>query len=638
MFRVMPALWLPLMLVTAALAQADSRSAGSVTAVKIGNFQLPDSSGGVWRLGDRSDSKLVVVLFLAADCPLSKAYAPHLNDLVRQFGSRGVAFVSIDANRHDTSRDIARFVRRHKLAFPVLKDAGNVIADQFGAERNPEAFVLDSERVIRYRGRIDDKYLVGGGRKDKAGREDLLCALEELLAGDPVEHPVTRASGCLISRIERTPAHGPTTYNKHVASILQKHCVVCHRAGQVGPFALTSYRDAEGWSNTIAEVLRQDRMPPWHADPRHGKFANDLRLSDRDKQVIFNWIDNGCPEGNRVDLPPPAVFAEGWNIPQPDVVVSMPRSFTVPAAGVIEYQFFEVDPGFREDTWVRAVEIRPGNRKVVHHCSIFLKPPGGKDAAEVGSLGSLCLAAMAPGTPPVILPDGMAKLIPAGWHLWFVVHYTAIGSVQIDRTSVGLVLADPRTVKQEVATKLMFDPDLSIPPHAGHHRVAQTWRINHDVLLLAMFPHMHVRGKTFRYELRYPDGTAEILLDVPHYDFNWQHRYVLAEPKRLPAGSQLTCTAHYDNSKDNPANPDANATVRAGTQSWDEMFNGYFDVVLADQDLTMPPPWQASVWAGAKKVLGSGHALLGIAVVGGFLGVRRRFHVHARTCRLSADA
>jgi hypothetical protein len=196
---------------------------------------------------------------------------------------------------------------------------------------------------------------------------------------------------------------------------------------------------------------------------------------------------------------------------------------------------------------------------------------------------------MALGTPPLRLAPGTGKLVPAGWHLLFVIHYTPIGSPQTDRTRLGLWLADAKDVRRQVATKLMFDPDLCIPPHAAHHEVSQTWEIRDDLIVYALFPHMHLRGKSFRYEVEYPDGTVETLLSVPHYDFNWQHRYELAEPKRLPKGSRMRCTAVYDNSSANPNNPDPTATVRAGTQSWDEMFNGYWDVALADEDLTRPP-------------------------------------------------
>ncbi|HEY1860505.1 MAG TPA: hypothetical protein VGG61_09140, partial [Gemmataceae bacterium] len=352
---------------------------------------------------------------------------------------------------------------------------------------------------------------------------------------------------------------------------------------------LTNYQEAAGWAETIREVVAEGRMPPWHANPKHGKFANDPRLSDEEKRLIDGWVRDGAPEGNPADLPTPPRFSEGWGIGEPDLIIPIPKPFTVPAEGVVDYQFFEVDPGFKKDIWVKAAEIRPGNRAVVHHCNVFLKPPGGgDDFGAPGKLGSVCLAAAAVGTSPMVLPDGMAKRVPAGWKLLFVVHYTPIGTEQTDQTSIGLIFADPKQVKKEVATNLILDAELNIPPHAADHVVEHTQTFTDDVLLLAFFPHMHLRGKSFRYEAQYPDGSREILLDVPRWDFGWQHRYVLAEPKRLPAGTTMHCIAHYDNSADNPSNPDPGATVHTGPQSWDEMFNGYFEVVLADEDLTRP--------------------------------------------------
>jgi hypothetical protein len=222
----------------------------------------------------------------------------------------------------------------------------------------------------------------------------------------------------------------------------------------------------------------------------------------------------------------------------------------------------------------------------------------------------------------MIFPDGMAKLVPAGWHFVFVLHYTPIGKVVQDQTSLGLVFANPRTVKKEVATNVLLDEHLDIPPHAADHRVEHTKRLESDILLLAMFPHMHLRGKSFRYEAEYPDGTTEVLLDVPRYDYTWQHRYVLAEPKRLPAGTVLHCIAHYDNSADNPNNPDPAATVRTGPQSKDEMFNGAYELVLADQDLTRPAPGQVLLRA-MRRIGQPAPALVLIALCGGFLVVSR---------------
>ncbi len=615
------------LLLLLSLSPAAAGPPGSLNGIgrRIDDFNLRDARGRSHRLADWGDRKLVVVVFLGVDCPLAKLYAPRLVELAGRYGPRGVGFVALAPNRHDGPADLARFVRQHGIPFPVLRDVGHVVADRFAAHRSPEAFVLDGQRRIRYRGRIDDQYAVGV-QKPAATRRELVEALEALLAGRPVAVPVTAAPGCPLSR-PRPPARADTvSWCRDVAPIVQKRCQACHRPGQSAPFGLTSHREAAGWAQAIREVIEEGRMPPWGARAAHGTFANDPSLTRSEKETIFRWIEAGCPEGDPRDLPPPARFPAGWRIPGPDLVVSMPEAFTVPAEGTIEYQHIRVDPGFKEDRWVRAAEVRPGNPAVVHHCNIFLQPPGiddPEDLREAGKLGSYCLTMTAPGTPPLVLPDGMAKRIPAGWKIVFVLHYQAVGSVQKDRTSLALTFADPKTVRQEVATRLMFDLDLRIGPRVKEHQVAQTWEVKRDVLLLSFFPHMHLRGRSFRYDLVHADGREEVLLDVPRFDFNWQHRYVLARPRRIVAGSRLRCTAVYDNSEDNPANPDPDAEVRTGTQSWEEMFNGYFDVCLADEDLTRPVPWYERAWEGARAVCRPGVALLACLAGGLYLGRRR---------------
>lgn len=554
----------------------------------VADFALDEGKGGVRHLSDWSSRRLVCVVFLRAECPVAELYATPLADLADRFEPRGVTFLGVSTDPHDDPAALARFAAEHEVKFPLLRDRGEVVA-KLGATRTPEVVVLDDQRRIRYRGRIDDRYAVGS-RRDEARSHDLVAALEELLEGREVSRPETKAVGCPIDRPTPARKEAEVTYSRDVAPLLERRCVSCHRPGQIGPFSLTTYRGAASRAGAIVEAVESDRMPPWHADPRYGKFANDIRLTDSEKKVLIGWAESGCAEGDSADAPKKAAkHSAGWRIPEPDLVVSMPEPFTVPAQGVVEYQRFEVDPGFREDRWVRGAEIQPGNRKVVHHCNVFLKAPGSQgEAHSPGALGSYCLATTTPGSPPMVLPTGMAKRIPAGWRLVFVVHYAPVGTVQVDRTSIGLLFADRASVRKEVATNLMFDLDLRIPPHEANHRVEQTRRFESDVLLISMFPHMHLRGKSFRYQAIFPDGRLETLLDVPRYDFNWQNRYELAEPKRLPAGTTLQCIAHYDNSADNPANPDPDATVFAGQQSWEEMFNGYYDITLADQDLTRP--------------------------------------------------
>jgi peroxiredoxin len=566
-----------------------------VAAPAIGDpvteFRLTDYRGDTHSLNDWKGNRILVVVVIGAECPVAELYASTLSDLADDSESRGVAFVAIAPNGRDTPSKLARFATVHGIKFPLLHDVGGEVAARLGATRTPEVIVLDAERKIRYRGRIDDQYAIGT-RRAEVRRHDLAAAIEQLLRGQTVSLPETEAVGCPIEHAAKATAVANVTYCRDIAPILRRRCVECHRPDQIGPFSLTSYRQAAGWAGAIADAVEEGRMPPWHADPRYGRFANDARLTDRERRLIVEWAQTGAPEGDAADLPPPSVYPNGWRIPEPDRVVSMPEPFSVPATGIVDYQSFEVDPGFQQDMWVRGAEIRPGNRKVVHHCNVFLKAPGGRNGIDAqGELGSQCLAATTPGAPPMVLPVGMAKRVPAAWRLVFVVHYTPIGTVQTDKTSIGLIFAAPSAVEKEVATNLLVDPDLCIPPHSSDHRVERSRRFERDVLLFSMFPHMHLRGKSFRYEAIYPDGRLEILLDVPRYDFNWQNRYVLAEPRRLPAGTTLRCVAHYDNSKNNPANPDPDATVVAGKQSWEEMFNGYYDIALADQDLTRP--WSA---------------------------------------------
>jgi peroxiredoxin len=570
------------------LGLASASSDRPAIGTMIGDFERTDLSGKLWRLSDWRVRRIVVLAFVRADCPLAELYGDRLARLSAGFEGRGVGFLGVVCDGSETPADLDRFRNTHDLRFPILLDREARLADQVGASRTPEVVVLDEHRAIRYRGRIDDQYAIGS-RKSEPKRHDLVEALEDILGERSVRQAEAEAVGCPINRPSGSPAPSAATYCREIAPIFQSHCVECHRPGQIGPFSLTTYRNSASWSAAIADAVEDGRMPPWHANPKYGHFANDARLTDREKRLITGWVEAGVPEGNPADLPTPTSFPEGWRIKKPDRIVTMNAPFAVSAEGVVDYQYFEVDPGFTEDKWISASEIQPGNRKVVHHCNVFLKDPASRaEVDETGELGSYCLDAMTPGSPPMVLPEGTAKRIPAGWHLLFVVHYAPIGIKQTDQTSIGLVFADPAKVRKEVATNLISDPDLRIPPGSPGHRVERTRRFDEDVLLLAMFPHMHLRGKAFRYEAIYPDGREEILLDVPHYDFRWQNRYELTEPKRLPAGTVLRCVAWYDNSTSNPDNPDPNVEVRTGKQSWEEMFNGYHDIVLAEEDRTNP--------------------------------------------------
>jgi hypothetical protein len=427
-----------------------------------------------------------------------------------------------------------------------------------------------------------------------------LCVLLLAIADQNPEIRSDTRSGPAISDA-RTDADAPPTYAKHVAPILFRRCVTCHRPGEVAPFSLTSYETTVKWAETIREVVEQRRMPPWLANPAHGSFANEARLSEDELATIIGWIDSGTLEGDRSDLPPLPKFTDGWRIPEPDLVLEMPASFTIPAKGTVNYQYFTIDPGFTEDKWVRAAEARPANRAVVHHIVLLVQAPGDRPVRETGGLGSELLATFAPGLPPTVFSDGMAKLVPAGSKLVLQVHYTPNGTEQTDRSKVGLVFADPRSVRKQVRGAFALNFQFRIPPGASNHRVEAEHKFAQDTLLVSLFPHMHLRGKSFQFEAAYPDGRREILLDVPRWDFSWQNQYVLSQPKLIPEGTVLRCAAHFDNSADNPANPNPNTAVMFGEQTWQEMMVGYFDATLADQDLTAGAPVVKKVLALAGE-------------------------------------
>jgi peroxiredoxin len=553
---------------------------------KIADFTLHDYRGAEKSLKDFTNGKCVVITFLGCDCPLAKLYGARLADLAKQYESKGVAFVGINSNQNDSPSAVGQYAKAHGLTFPILKDPGNTVADKFGAERTPEVFVLDNQGVVRYAGRIDDQYGVGYTRP-KVEHRYLAEALDELLADKAVTTATTETEGCFISRARKPAATGSVTYSKQVSRIFQTHCVECHHAGAVGPFPLTTFDECSGWADTIRWVVKNNRMPPWHADPQYGKFSNDCRLSNDDKQAVLQWVKDGTPEGDKKELPPPVTFAEGWRIPKPDVVLSMPKPFKVHAQGDLPYQFFAIDTGFTEDKWIKAAEVKAGTLAVVHHILVFVQPPN--DERPFRGFINEWLASTVPGARPMILPDGMAKRVPAGSRLLFQIHYTPNGSEEVDQSCIGLVFADPKTVKKEVRTDMSLNNKFTIPPGDDNHRVESTMTLTADSLLLTLMPHTHLRGKSFMYEAIYPNGDKETLIDVPRYDFNWQNTYVFAEPKRLPSGTKVHCVAYYDNSTKNKSNPNPDATVTWGDQTWQEMMIGYFEVTRESQDLVKNP-------------------------------------------------
>ncbi len=542
----------------------------------VPDFTLRDPAGKEVSLEAFKDKKAVVVLFLGTQCPINNQFLPRLAELHKEYSGQSVQFLAINSNVQDTPQRIAAHARKYHLPFPVLRDESNMVADLFGARRTPEAFVLDEKRAIRYQGRIDDQYGIDFQRP-KPTRRDLAEALTEVLARKKVTVAATPVEGCIIGRAAKTSAEGDVTFTKHIVPILQNKCQECHRPGQIGPMALQSYDDVTGWSEMIREVVRAKRMPPWHADPRYGKWANDRSLPEKDRQTLLAWIDQGMPRGQDKDLPPPRKFSDSeWKIGKPDVLLYMPKEFDVPAQARfgVPYKHYVVETNFDEDKWVERAEARAGAPEVVHHILVFILPPGKRFIP--GSPDTPVLCGMAPGDMPMILKPGLAKHLPKGSRLIFQLHYTPNGKAQKDRSYIGLTFAK-KPPEKVILCLPVFNLLFRIPKGADNHEVTSSFTFQKDGYIDGFMPHMHLRGKDFLFRAEYPDGKKEILLSVPKFNFNWQSVYRPVAPLPMPKGTKLVCVAHFDNSKNNPNNPDPHRDVFWGDQTWQEMMIGWVD-------------------------------------------------------------
>lgn len=395
-------------------------------------------------------------------------------------------------------------------------------------------------------------------------------------------------------------ATGSVTFSKDVAPILQKNCQGCHRPGEAAPMSLRTYQEARPWARAMKQAVLAKKMPPWFADAQYGHFRNDRSLPQKDIDTLVSWVDAGAPEGDPKDLPQPVAFIDGWNIGQPDMVLEMPEPFQVPASGTIEYQYVVLPYKFTEDRWVQMAEVRPGNRAMVHHVIAYIrdgsskwmrdKKPGELFVPEADangnrpSLNGDLLSGFAPGLPPSILEPGQGRLIKAGSDIVLQLHYTANGHPGEDRTKVGVVFCK-QAPHERVMTLAASNSKFTIPPGDPNYQVDASFELGHDAKLSALLPHMHLRGKDFQYRLVYPSGETETILRVPHYDFGWQLWYQPVSDIVLPKGTQIAATAHFDNSVNNPHNPDSTKAVTWGDQSWEEMMIGFFEVTFpADLD------------------------------------------------------
>ena len=592
-------------------------AAPDASSDKLGRKVEPtfaDTTGKTVPLGKLAGEKATVVLFLSFDCPNSNGYTPTFLDLHRTYGDKGVKFVAVSETEL-TADELKAKAAEYKLPFPVFADPKQTIADAFKATTTPEAFVLDHNQVLRYRGRIDNMYSDRLKRNATVTDHDLKNAIEDLLAGRPVRTPVTKAVGCPIGSRE-LPVKAPTTvtFHKDVAAILQKNCQTCHRPGEVGPFSLMTYKQAVNWAEDIKEYTASRKMPPWKPSAATFPFHNDRRLSDAEIKTLAAWADGGAPEGDPKDAPPPARFADGWMLGKPDLVLTAAGDFHLGSSGADTFRCYVLPTNLPEDRYIIGFEVKPGNPRIVHHTLNYwdlsgrarqfeesarekADPedrdrgpgysasmgvgffPGPSPRAGVPSLGNF--GGWAPGQVPRFLPKGTGYLLPRGADVVLQVHYHRNGKPETDRTQIGLFLAD-KPVERPYQT-VFVTPEMPlfmrIPAGKEDHRIAAHRYLQTDCVMHSVMPHMHLIGKSVTVSMTPPGGEKTTLVEIKEWDYNWQETYWFKEPLHLKAGTRLDIEAVFDNSSKNPNNPrNPPVVVGFGEQTTNEMLFGFFGV------------------------------------------------------------
>ncbi len=542
---------------------------------EVSNFALYDQRGKLFELR-RSNARAVVFFFTMNGCPVARQSASKLSALRDRYAERGVDIFMINASSGDDRASIVKELRELRTPYlPVLKDDTQGVARHLGANRTGEAIAISTKDwTVFYRGAIDDQ-MVEGAQKPAATEKYLETALNEFLAGQPITTAKTVARGCVLTFDGGDgPDAAPVSYAKDVAPILEKNCVTCHQPGAIGSWSMSGHRKVKSMSAMIEEVILSRRMPPWDADPAIGKFRNDTSLPLADAQTLLRWVHQGAPRGEGDDplAQPRAAAAADWPLGPPDIVLRLPTVQEIPATGVLKYRHIEVSAGNATEAWAGAVWVRPGNLKVVHHVLARIKG-GPKD--HTGS--NAMFVGWAPGATLGKFPENSGKLIPANAKFDIEMHYTTNGTPQTDQTEIGIYLLKEKPPLRYESVPVINDA-FEIRPGDPSAQVQAMYGFKQGAVLHSVTPHMHLRGRTMKFETLNPDGRRDVIASIPRYDFNWQLTYTLAQPKIIAPGTWAVLTGTFDNSARNPANPDPKKTVRWGDQSFDEMFLGWYNV------------------------------------------------------------
>lgn len=643
--RVVVGLAVCFLLASTALAQPEPSRAK--LGDKMPNLTFKDDRGKSYRLYELENQKAIAVVFVSFECPVSNSYMAPLSEIVDEFGKFGVTVWGLTTNEDDTPAEIAKSAKRFDLKFPVFKDERLKAADALGAHTTPEVFVLDSNFVLKYRGRIDNMYTDRLKKHGQVTEHNLRQTLAELVTGRPVSVSATQAIGCTIFREEKRVAKtGNVNYHRDVQPILQKHCQECHRPGEVGPFSLMTYRQAVNWAQDIKDYTKRREMPPWKIT-EGSAFRNERRLADADIKTLADWVDGGTPQGDPKDAPAVREFPKGWQLGTPDLILSPDDDFLLGPSGKDVFRCFVMPTKLTEDQYVAAVELRPGNPQVVHHLLLFIdsagsgrkleiaaqdqekknpaidehtklpskydRGPGYTRTMGVGFLPRAGMMGWAPGIQPYFLPEGVGFHLPKNSDIVMQVHYHRNGRAERDRTQIGLYFAKKKIEHPYQAGAVTGGAGsgplrflFAIPPGDSNFKLTgDTWA-SQDFTLLNITPHMHMLGKDIKLTMTPPGGKEETVAFIKAWDYNWQEMYSLKQPVHVKAGTKFSVEAHYDNSNKNPRNPfNPPRRVTVGEQTFNEMcfvfLGGYSESRLPMLPLNPLGPPSAAKGKSDKK-------------------------------------
>lgn len=560
---------------------------------KVENFRLNDSLGNSHELFYYSDQEALVFLVQGNGCPFARNASIRFHELERLYSKNKVKFFMLNSNLQDTRKNIAEEADLFDYKLPILMDKTQLIGESLEITRTGEVFVINPKTwKVAYTGALDDR-LTYENQKEEASVHFLKDALDEILTGSKVSLAATESLGCLINFPEQREKekHANISYSEEIAPILIDNCTSCHRKGGLGPWAMTDYTMVKGFSLMMREVLRTKRMPPWHADPSIGHFSNDRSLSTDEIKTLVHWIESGSPRGEGKDPLLDAEISESvWSneseLGPPDYVIEIPTT-DIPATGVVDYKYHFVKNKIGKDIWVRASEIIPGDKAVLHHVltSFGELNVKGKRKGRLNFRTMKGLRGYAPGINSNPFPDNSGIFLPGDVTFEFQVHYTPVGRKTVDSSRMGIWVLD-EAPEHEIFTNSMINSRIKIPAGAKNHQEYDTMTVKRDSLLYSVLPHAHYRGKAMEVSVIYPNGEEEVLLSVPNYDFNWQTSYDFKEPVFIPKGSKLKQINWWDNSKANLANPDPTVDVYWGDQSFEEMlFGAYMMRSLKDDEV-----------------------------------------------------